>query len=177
MLDLYVPEGTGPFPVVINIIRRFFTGDKNMVPGNPGKAMLKAGYAIASINYRLSSEATFPAAVLDAKAAVRFLRANAAKYNLNPDKNAAFGQSAGGNIASMLGTTGDVAEFDDPNLGNDGVFQPCAGRHQLVRTDRLRTMDAQAKAQDARRATRRTVPPTRLSPSTSASLCQAHRNW
>ena len=109
VLDLYLPEGNGPFPVVVNIHPGgFFTGDKDMVPGTPGKAMLEAGYAIASINYRLSGEATFPAAVQDAKAAVRFLRANAAKYKLNPDKIAAFGQSAGGNLASMLGTAGDV---------------------------------------------------------------------
>ena len=122
VLDLYLPEGNGPFPVVVNIHPGgFFSGDKDMVPGTPGKALLKAGYAIASINYRLSGEATFPAAVQDAKAAVRFLRANAAKYKLNPDKIAAFGQSAGGNLASMLGTAGDVAEFDDPSLGNAGV--------------------------------------------------------
>ena len=109
VLDLYLPEGNGPFPVVVNIHPGgFFTGDKEMVPGTPGKAMLEAGYAIASINYRLSGEATFPAAVQDAKAAVRFLRANAAEYKLNPDKIAAFGQSAGGNLASMLGTAGDV---------------------------------------------------------------------
>ena len=49
---------------------------------------------------------------------IRFLRANAATYNLNPDKIVAFGQSAGGNLASMLGTSGDVAEFDESDLGN-----------------------------------------------------------
>ena len=148
VLDLYLPEGNGPFPVVVNIHPGgFFTGDKNMVPGNPGKAMLKAGYAIASINYRLSGEATFPAAVQDAKAAVRFLRANAAKYKLNPDKIAAFGQSAGGNLASMLGTAGDVTEFDDPKLGNAGVSSRVQAVINWFGPNDFSVMDAQAKAQ------------------------------
>ena len=122
VLDLYLPAGAGPFPVVVNIhAGGFALGDKGMVPGSTAKALVAAGYAVASLNYRLSGEAVFPAAVLDAKAAVRFLRANAAKYNLNPDKIAAFGQSAGGNLAAMLGTTGGVAEFDDASLGNPGV--------------------------------------------------------
>ncbi len=148
VLDLYIPEGTGPFPVVVNIHPGgFFSGDKDMVPGNTGKALLQAGYAIASINYRLSGEAAFPAAVLDAKAAVRFLRANAAKYNLNPDKIAAFGQSAGGNIASMLGTSGDVAEFDDPSLGNAGVSSRVQAVINWFGPNDFSQMDAQAKAQ------------------------------
>ena len=148
MLDLYLPEGNGPFPVVVNIHPGgFFTGDKDMVPGTPGKAMLEAGYAIASINYRLSSEATFPAAVQDAKAAVRFLRANAAEYKLNPDKIAAFGQSAGGNLASMLGTSGDVAEFDDPSLGNAGVSSRVQAVINWFGPNDFAVMDEQAKAQ------------------------------
>ena len=60
--------------------------------------LLAAGYAVASINYRLSGEAMYPAQIHDAKAAVRFLRANAAKYKLNPDKFGAWGASAGGNL-------------------------------------------------------------------------------
>ena len=148
VLDLYLPEGNGPFPVVVNIHPGgFFSGDKDMVPGTPGKALLKAGYAIASINYRLSGEATFPAAVQDAKAAVRFLRANAAKYKLNPDKIAAFGQSAGGNLASMLGTAGDVAEFDDPKLGNAGVSSRVQAVINWFGPNDFSVMDAQAKAQ------------------------------
>ena len=147
-LDLYLPEGNGPFPVVINIHPGGFKmGDKDMVPGNTGKALLNAGYAIASIDYRLSGEATFPAAVLDAKAAVRFLRANAAKYNLDPDQIAAFGQSAGGNIAAMLGTTGDVAEFDDPSLGNAGISSRVQAVINWFGPTDFSQMDAQAKAQ------------------------------
>lgn len=78
-------------------------GDK----GNPdmADAFLAAGYAVASINYRLSGEAKAPAQIQDAKAAVRWLRANAAKYKLDPQRFASFGASAGGNLAALLGTS------------------------------------------------------------------------
>ncbi len=148
VLDLYMPEGTGPFPVVVNIHPGgFFIGSKEMLPGTTAQALLKAGYAIASVNYRLSGEATFPAAVQDVKAAVRFLRANAAKYHLNPDQIAAFGQSAGGNLAAMLGTTGDVATFDDPALGNAGVSSRVQAAIDWFGPTDFTQMDAQAKAQ------------------------------
>lgn len=148
MLDLYLPEGSGPFPVVVNIHPGgFFSGSKDMVPGTTGQALLKASYAIASLDYRLSGEAKFPAAVLDVKAAVRFLRANAAKYNLNPDQIAAFGQSAGGNLASMLGMTGDVAEFDDPALGNAGVSSRVQAVINWFGPNDFAQLDAQAKVQ------------------------------
>ncbi|NJN98038.1 MAG: alpha/beta hydrolase [Anaerolineales bacterium] len=147
-LDLYVPSGAGPFPVVVNIHGGGFKlGDKSMVDQALGKRLLDAGYAIASIDYRLSGEAQFPAAVLDAKSAVRFLRANAAQYKLNPDKIAAFGQSAGGNLASMLGTSGDVAEFDDPSLGNAGVSSRVQAVINWFGPTDFGQMDAQAKAQ------------------------------
>lgn len=147
-LDLYLPPGDGPFPVVINIHGGGFKlGDKSMVDQVLGKSLLNEGYAIASIDYRLSGEAQFPAAVLDAKAAVRFLRANAAQYKLNPDKIAAFGQSAGGNLASMLGTTGDVAEFDDPNLGNTGASSRVQAVINWFGPNDFGQMDVQAKTQ------------------------------
>jgi acetyl esterase/lipase len=69
---------------------------------------LNAGFAAASLNYRLSGDAIFPPAVQDCKAAVRWLRANAAKYNLDSDQFGAWGASAGGNLVAMLGTTGDT---------------------------------------------------------------------
>jgi acetyl esterase/lipase len=74
--------------------------------------LLAEGYAVASIGYRLSGNAKFPAQIEDCKAAVRWLRANAAKYGLDAERFAAFGESAGGHLAAMLGTTGDVKEFD-----------------------------------------------------------------
>ena len=119
-LDLYIPEGDGPFPVVIMVHGGgFMFGDKADGAGLTGvDQLLAAGYAVASINYRLSAEAQYPSQIYDAKASVRFLRANAEKYNLNPDKFAAWGASAGGNLVSLLGTTCGVEELEGADLGN-----------------------------------------------------------
>jgi acetyl esterase/lipase len=120
-LDLYIPtSGDGPFPVVIMVHGGgFMFGDKADGAGLSGvDQLLAAGYAVASINYRLSGEAIYPAQIHDAKAAVRFLRANAETYNLNPDKFGAWGASAGGNLVSLLGTTCGVAELEGAELGN-----------------------------------------------------------
>ena len=73
---------------------------------------LSRGYAVASIGYRLGLDAKFPAQVEDCKAAIRWLRANAARFALDPTRFAVFGESAGGYLAAMVGTTGDVKEFE-----------------------------------------------------------------
>lgn len=121
-LDIYLPDGNGPFPLVINVHGGGFRmGDKDMLDAPIAEALLATGIAVASIDYRLSGEAKFPAAIEDAKAAVRFLRANAGRYRLDPDRFLVFGQSAGGNLASLIGTNGNAAVFDNPALGNPGV--------------------------------------------------------
>ena len=81
---------------------------------------LKHGYAVVGVNYRLSGEALYPAQINDIKAALRFLRANASEYNLDKEKFATWGGSAGGNLAAMAGTSGDVIELEDLSLGNAG---------------------------------------------------------
>ena len=125
VLDLSIPtSGSGPYPLVILIHGRAFkVGDKiDDGPNADADASLAKGYATASLNYRLSGEAIFPAAVQDVKAAVRFLRANAVKYGLDPIRFAVWGRSAGGNLAALIGTIGDQATiFDDPALGNAGT--------------------------------------------------------
>lgn len=122
VLDLFVPPGEGPFPLIIRIHGGAFkVGDKAM-DETDAQTLTDAGFAVASINYRLSCEALFPAAAQDALAATRFLRANAAQYNLDPDKFATWGESAGANLAAMVGVAGGRESFlDDPALGNPDV--------------------------------------------------------
>ena len=74
------------------------------------------GYFCASIEYRLSGEATFPAQIEDCKCAIRFLRAKAKEYNLDPDRIGVWGSSAGGHLVALLGTSGNVKELE----GNGG---------------------------------------------------------
>src|SRR5262249_37667916 len=69
-------------------------------------------YAAASIGYRLSQHAKFPAQIEDCKAALRWLRANAKKYGLDPDRVGVWGASAGGHLVALLGTAADVKEWD-----------------------------------------------------------------
>ncbi|WP_237389572.1 alpha/beta hydrolase [Bacillus sp. USDA818B3_A] len=121
-LDIYLPEGDGPFPVIVCIHGGAFAfGDSRGSDCVSALKGLERGYAIVSVNYRLSGEAKFPADVEDVKAAIRFVRANAAKYSLNPEKIATWGGSAGGALSAMCAASGDVAEFKNPNLGNVDV--------------------------------------------------------
>jgi acetyl esterase/lipase len=109
-LDLYLPKDGTNLPLIINIHGGAFkAGSKEQ--GVPLE-YLGQGYAVASINYRLSQHAKFPAQIEDCKAAVRWLRTHAAEYRIDPKRFAAWGASAGGHLATMLGTTGDTQEFD-----------------------------------------------------------------
>lgn len=121
-LDLYLPDqGKGPFPLIIEFHPGgFMVGSKSTGIG-PMLEGLKRGYAVASVGYRLSGEAAFPAAVNDAKAAVKFLRASAGTYNLDPRHFAAWGSSAGGNLAAMVAVSANDPSLADPSLGNAGV--------------------------------------------------------
>jgi acetyl esterase/lipase len=123
LLDLFVPTtGKGAFPLIIKIHGGAFKAGDKAMEATTVPAILAKGYAVASLNYRLSCEAPFPAAVQDVKAAVRFLRANATKYRLDPNRFASWGESAGANLAAMLGVTGGVSsDLDDPALGNAQV--------------------------------------------------------
>ena len=109
-LDLYVPETGENLPLIIWIHGGAWRGGdkKNYIR----REYLKAGYAGASLNYRLSQHAIFPAQIEDVKAAVRWLRANAETYGLDPNRFAAWGSSAGGHLVAILGTAGDVDKFE-----------------------------------------------------------------
>ena len=121
--DVFLPEsGSGPFPVLMHIHGGAFAiGDKRDGHLEAYLRGLDHGYAVVSINYRLSGEAIFPAGLQDVKAAIRWLRANGAAYSLDPARIAACGASSGANYASMMGVTAGVAQFEDPALGNAGL--------------------------------------------------------
>jgi acetyl esterase/lipase len=109
-LDLYLPREGKNLPLIIRIHGgAWLGGSKEMEWPND---YVHFGYAVARINYRLSQHAIFPAQIEDCKAAVRYLRANAQKYNIDPNRIGVWGESAGGHLVALLGTTGDVKEFD-----------------------------------------------------------------
>jgi acetyl esterase/lipase len=118
-LDIYRPEQSqGALPVVMWVYGGAFRmGSKD--DGQTGLAtwLAQHGYAVVAFNYRLSPVAQFPAQIQDCKAAVRWVRANSAKYALDPARIAAFGQSAGGHLSAMLGTSGGVGDLEG-DLGN-----------------------------------------------------------
>jgi acetyl esterase/lipase len=119
-LDLYLPNDTpGPYPCIVAIHGGgFIFGDKREDQLNAPVEAVRQGYAVAAVNYRMAGEALFPAPIQDVKAAIRYLRAHAAEFDIDPVRFATWGNSAGGYLAVMAGVTDGVAEFDDPALGN-----------------------------------------------------------
>src|SRR5262249_29153557 len=113
LLDLGYPQsGQGPFPLV-----GWVSGDKSE---QIAYFLTEHGYAVASINYRLIQQGIFPVQLHDCKAAIRFLRAHASEYNIDPNRIGVWGGSAGGYLAALLGTTGDIKSLEG-NVGNTTV--------------------------------------------------------
>lgn len=112
-LDLFRPKNaTQPLPAIICIHGGgWFKGDRSSMT-NLAQALAAKGYMTATISYRLSGEAKFPAAIQDCKAAVRFLRAKSAKFGIQPDSIGVTGLSAGGHLAALLATSGGVKELE-----------------------------------------------------------------
>jgi acetyl esterase/lipase len=111
LLDLYLPQTADhPCPVVVWVHGGAFReGSKEDCPAT---WLAPRGYAVASINYRLSQHALFPAQIEDCKAAIRWLRANATKYRLDPKHIGVWGASAGGHLVALLGVTAGMKDFD-----------------------------------------------------------------
>lgn len=146
-LDIYLPdEGDEPFPVILYLHGGAFSiGDKRDIFVLNILKCLKRGYGLVSVNYRLSGEAKFPAGIQDVKAAIRWVRANAKKYQLDGGRIAVWGCSSGANYAAMICLTDRVTEFDDQRLGNPDY--PCnvqAAVDWFGPTDFLK-MDEQAR--------------------------------
>ena len=119
-LDLFKPEKAGNFPVLLMIHGGGWRSGNRTMQIPMAQQIASKGYVTAAVEYRLSPEALYPAAVHDIKAAVRYLRANAAKYNIDPNRMAITGSSAGGQLAALIGMTPDVKKFEGKE-GNPGV--------------------------------------------------------
>ena len=118
LLDVYLPEAepTKPMPLVVWIHGGgWCEGNKE---GCPAVAGAPRGYVVASLNYRLSQEAIYPAQLHDCKGAIRYLRAHAKEYHIDPDRIGVWGASAGGHLVALLGTTGDTKEMEGTVGGN-----------------------------------------------------------
>ena len=145
-LDMFWPEtGEGPFPTLVYVHGGGFAlGDKRDSHLDGYLGCLARGFALAAVEYRLSGEALFPAAVLDCRSAVRYLRDNAARRRVDPHRLCAIGGSAGGNLAAMLG-------MNIPNGAFPGETQ-ARGTQPFVQAAvdqfgpmNFKTMDAQAR--------------------------------
>jgi acetyl esterase/lipase len=122
-LDLYIPNGNGgPYPLVIYVHGGGWSeGNKEDCAsqsdpgvGNMDHQMLLKGFAVACINYRLTNGGAtpFPAQIIDTKAAIRYLRANASQYGIYPTKIGVWGDSAGGHLVAFAGTSGGQSQYD-----------------------------------------------------------------
>jgi acetyl esterase/lipase len=125
LLDLYMPPGKkDPYLVVWVHGGAWRQGSKE----NPPMGLLSAGYALASVDYRLSTEAPFPALIHDIKASIRYLRGNAKKYGYRTDKIIIWGSSAGGHLAALVGTTNNDPELE----GNLGAYTKESSSVQVI---------------------------------------------
>ena len=127
-LDLYLPPAsfTGPRPFLVYIHGGGWGGGGSRSTGAyenwPGVLALFAsrGYVVASVVYRLTGEAPFPAAIQDVKAAIRFLRTSADKYNIDKNRGATLGVSAGGQLSSLAAVSCGVAALEPTARANGG---------------------------------------------------------
>jgi acetyl esterase/lipase len=109
-LDLHIPASAKASPVVVWVHGGAWrSGSKREVPV---LALIERGYVIASVDYRLSPVAPFPAQVHDIKAAIRYVRAKAKDYGIDPQRVAVCGGSAGGHLAAIVGVTSGVKELE-----------------------------------------------------------------
>ncbi|UPK41120.1 alpha/beta hydrolase [Paenibacillus pabuli] len=145
-LDIYLPDqGEKPFPALVFFFGGgFLFGDKRGTQLEIPLLARELGFAVVSVNYTLSSEGEYPRLVYDTKSSIRYLRANAEQYGLNPEKIVAIGISAGGTLASLLGTSSGVKELEGLSYGNSdyssnvqGVIDFCGPTNILAMKDQM----------------------------------------
>jgi acetyl esterase/lipase len=116
-LDLYLPEKSArsPLPLIVHIHGGAWMGGSKFPC--PFVNLVSQGYAVASVEYRFSQKALFPAQIQDCQAAIRWLRANSKRYNIDPEHVGAIGGSAGGHLSALIGTSGGKKAF--PLIGGN----------------------------------------------------------
>lgn len=128
VVDVYVPSGKGPHPLVLYIHGGGWRGGHTRHSGAFADfpkvlaSLAAEGFTVASLEYRLSSEAAFPAQLQDSNAAIRFLRANAARYSIDPARVGVWGGSAGGHLTALTALTCKDTALD-PAAASDGCVQ------------------------------------------------------
>jgi len=128
-LDLAMPkEGAGPFPAIVFLHGEGWRAGNRRQMSHFIEGVARMGWVGVTVEYRLVPAARFPAQVEDCKAAVRWLRANAGKYRIRPDRIGVVGFSAGGHLASMLGVTGKNDGFG----GSGGNSEQSGGVQAVV---------------------------------------------
>lgn len=135
-LDIHLPAAEKPAYKAVIVIygSAWFSNNlKQAGFGALGKPLLESGFAVVAINHRSSGDAAYPAQINDVKAAIRFIRANASKYNIDPSFIGITGFSSGGHLASLAGTSNGVKEF---TVGQKTVnIEGNVGNHTSVSSD------------------------------------------
>ncbi|MBN2634424.1 MAG: alpha/beta hydrolase [Bacteroidales bacterium] len=129
LLDIIYPfYGRPPFKTIVLFHGGGWTsGDKQSASLAPLLQATTQGYAVVSVNYRLAGEVAWPGPLHDAKAAIRFLRANSDKYRIDTEKIVVWGLSSGAHLATMLAATNDSPGFEDLSMGNPGMSSSVQG--------------------------------------------------
>lgn len=128
LADIYVPEGEGPFPGVLVVHGGAWVMGNRLQLGNVSRKLSRSGYSAVAINYRLAPTNRFPAQIEDCKTAVRWMRTNADKYKIDPQRLGGWGYSAGAQLVGLLGTT----EASDGLEGPDATPDSPSTRLQAV---------------------------------------------
>ena len=143
LLDLYLPRRLGAVPGNRLSARRgmggrhptTFWSSLRFVVADAADRLAQAGFVVATLDYRLSGEARFPAQLHDVKAAIRWIRGNASALGIDPARMITWGESAGGHLAMLAGLTGDRPDLEGIDRRALGPIQRGVRRHRLVRTD------------------------------------------
>ena len=128
-MDIYKPKAAPvkPMPVIVFIHGGGWRSGDKATSAQRAPAVLEAGFVFAGINYRLTGIATFPAQIHDCKCAIRYLRAHAKQYGIDPNRIGVWGSSAGGHLVALLGTSGGAKELE-----GDGGWAEQSSRVQAV---------------------------------------------